>query len=215
MSKIAISEATDEDLTSLSTIVSRAFHPVNPFFLRLFPDTPRMREWWHDIFASWRSDPDYHVVTAIDQDAQDHAKRIVGVLCIQLCGGPDDTGAEFWTTRELTPDHDPELFALTTAPIAEPRARLMKDRRHYLVHLFGVDHACQGKGIGKMLLQRACEIADNDGHDMFVEANMGAAAFYIKFGFQLLEQVTIPGETPYVEGLLVRASKTQSKGVPS
>ena len=166
MSKLSVSKAEEGDLGSLATIVPRSFHPVNSLFFRLFPDTPQIREWWRTIFASARAEPEGHVLTAIDDNVQDGANRVVGVLCMQRCSGPDDRGAEFWTKHGITPDHDADLFAATMAPMFGPRARLMQGRQHYLVQLFGVDHAYQGKGIGKILLQRACDIADHGCVDM-------------------------------------------------
>ncbi|KAK2763688.1 hypothetical protein FQN54_009304 [Arachnomyces sp. PD_36] len=207
MSSVTISEANEGDLASLSTMMPRAFHPVNSFFLKLFPDTPQMQEWWHKIFLSAYADPSCRLLTAKDENTQDAGKRVVGVLFLQLCGGSDDKGAGFWTTHGLTTDHDAELFAVTIAPIIEPRARLMQGRRHYLLQLFGVDHLYQGRGIGKKLLQTACDIADQNGYDIFVEANMRAAPFYMRFQFRLLEEIPLPGET-YSEGLLLRHYKS-------
>lgn len=205
MTKIIISEAEEQDLASLSTIVPRAFHPTNAHFRKLFPDTPPIRAWWEKVFAAGKENPSFRVLTVVDEDGE--GKRVVvGVLCLQRCSGePDDNSAEdFWTAHGWTPDHDPDLFMATMAPMLEHRARLMRGRRHLVLQLFGVDHAYQGRGVGRMLLRRACDVADEGGDAVFVEANMRAAPFYVRCGFALREEVPLPGEDAYVEGILVR-----------
>lgn len=205
MSSITICEARPSDVSSLSTIHSRAFHPVNAYQRRLFPDTPLLRQWWEGIFAQEIQDSACHVLTAIDANASDPAAQAVGVLCLRLME-PDQQGGGFWTMHPLTAEHDAKLYERTMAPMGMTRLRLMQGRRHLLLELFGVDHSCQGAGVGKRLLRRACAIADQQRQDIFVEANYMAKPFYVRFGFEPLEELQMPTEGTYTVYLLVRKS---------
>lgn len=69
----------------------------------------------------------------------------------------------------------------------------MFGRPHFCVDHFGVDAEHQGRGLGKVLLGRACEIADREGLDVFVEANEFAESFYLKFGFETERKLEMPG----------------------
>ena len=84
------------------------------------------------------------------------------------------------------------------------RERLMLDSSHFLIQLFGVDQAYSGQGIGKRLLLKACSIADQLGHDIFVQANASAKGIYLKYGFEEKEVLTMPGDMHYTEHMLVR-----------
>ena len=80
----------------------------------------------------------------------------------------------------------------------------MGDRVHYHIELFGTDHEWKGKGIGSKMLKRACEIADGEGLDVFVQANAGAVSFYEKFRFRNEGELVMPGEDNYLETFMVR-----------
>ncbi len=69
----------------------------------------------------------------------------------------------------------------------------MLGKEHFCVDHFGVDEEWQGKGIGGRLLGKACEVADEEGLDMFVEANANAESFYQKFGFKTEGKEEMPG----------------------
>lgn len=80
----------------------------------------------------------------------------------------------------------------------------MLGRPHFLIELFGAEHGWQGKGVGTKLLKRACDIADEKGHDVFVQANGGARGFYERLGFRCEAEVVMPGEAKYMECMMVR-----------
>jgi ribosomal protein S18 acetylase RimI-like enzyme len=80
----------------------------------------------------------------------------------------------------------------------------MGGRSHYLIELFGTDHAYKGCGVGSKMLKKACDIADETGDDIFVQANASAIGFYEKFGFKSEGEVLMPGEDEYLETFMVR-----------
>jgi N-acetylglutamate synthase-like GNAT family acetyltransferase len=80
--------------------------------------------------------------------------------------------------------------------------------------LFGVDHETKGSGLGKKLLLRACEIADEAGLPVFVMANASAKGIYQhpEAGFELRDVKVLPGEMRYEEYMLVRPARKSDGG---
>jgi len=201
MSAFKVVEASDANVPSLSTIVARSFHPVNPYIKKALPDTEQLRAWWTRIFTDEINDPDANLLTAIDPE-NDVA---VGILSMRRMA-PETKGAGAWSMYDVTPDHDEQSYAAMINSMGVCRERLMLGRRHIIVQLFGVDDAYKGRRIGQMLLDRACELGDAAGLDMFVQANGNAAPFYCKQGFQIEDEVVMP-DGKYVECMLVRRMK--------
>lgn len=54
------------------------------------------------------------------------------------------------------------------------------------------------------MVQRICDIADEEGMEIFVLANGMATPFYQRFGFVVKEKVVLTGVEEYVEEGLVR-----------
>ncbi|KAK3681171.1 3'-5'-exoribonuclease [Vermiconidia calcicola] len=203
MAHVSITEATQNEVLSMSTLEARAFHPVNPYHRKCFPDTPLVRQWWCSIFESEVEDPTCYPLIAVDTQATDDSKRAVGVLLLRRFERGQKGGGSF-TSFPLTDDHDKEGCASMFKGAGEHREALIGDRRHLVVQYFGVDHEYKGSSIGTRLLERACEIADDEGIDIFVEANKSATSFYMKVGFDSERELTMPGPEQYVECLMVR-----------
>lgn len=83
----------------------------------------------------------------------------------------------------------------------------MMGQPHFVVELFGVDHETKGSGLGKKLLLKACEIADEAELAVFVMANASAKGIYhhAEIGFELRDVQVLPGG--YEEYMLVRPAK--------
>ncbi|KAK1071799.1 hypothetical protein LTR12_008566 [Friedmanniomyces endolithicus] len=199
---IGVLEASESNVPSLSTIVARSFHPVNPYIRKVLPDTPHLRKWWSNIFTNQIEDSNTHLLTALDPKTN----TAIAVLSMRRMAA-DDKGAGSWNNHDLTPDHDVVGYKAMIDSMGEHRERLMLGRPHFLIQLFGVDHAYAGKGIGRSLLARACEIGDSAGLDMFVQANASAKGLYEKMGFEVGGEEVMPGEMKYVEYMLVRKCK--------
>ena len=85
----------------------------------------------------------------------------------------------------------------------------MMGRPHFVVELLGVDHETKGLGLGKKLLLRACEVADEAGLPVFVMANASAKGIYQhpEIGFELRDVKVLPGEMQYEEYILMRPAR--------
>lgn len=57
-----------------------------------------------------------------------------------------------------------------------------------------VHPACQGRGIGKRLLNRAMREADKVGQDVILEASTAGINLYRSCGFTLLEKILLDDE---------------------
>lgn len=90
----------------------------------------------------------------------------------------------------------------------------MMGQPHFVVELFGVDHETKGLGLGKKLLLKACEIADEVGLPIFVMANASARGIYQhpEIGFELRHVKVLPGEMRYEEYMLVRPGRKLDGG---
>ena len=196
---LPVVEADESNIASLKTIVARSFHPVNPYIRNTLPDTPLMREWWAQNFTEQLRDPRCNVLTVLDQASKD----AVGILLLRLMG-PQERGSGSWTSRELTDDHDKEAYKPMIDGMTEHRERVMFGTAHFMIELFGVDHALKGRRLGDRLLRRACEIADEAGYPTFVQSNQFAKAFYEKHGFEEKGRSDMPGEIKYSEFMLLR-----------
>ena len=198
-SSVQVIEARESDIDSLTTILARSFHPTNPYIKKTLPDTPKVREWWYQIFEYEINDPSCHPLIALDPDTE----KDIGILTMRLME-PEDRGAGTWTLFPCTEDHDEGMYESMVNSMVEHRERLMLGRKHYLIGLFGVDHGFKGKGVGSALLRRACEIAC--GVDVFVQANANAKGFYERMGFKVEGKAVMP-EDGYEEYMLVRPSQ--------
>lgn len=196
--EIVVKQATMDQVDSLSTIVARSFHPVNPYIARCMPDTPMVRQWWRRLFSKSIQDDYCYVFTAVDKSNGE----VVGVLNLRF-QGPDQKGAGMWTEFDITPDHDAESYRAIIDAMAEAREKHMSGNAHLLLELFGVDHAYKGRKIGHRLLRAACDLATDGGYEIFVQANSSALAFYQRQDFQLRETKIMPGEEAYEEHMLV------------
>lgn len=118
--------------------------------------------------------------------------------------GPEERGAGFYTTFSPTADHDAPAYKDVAEGLTSAREGFMMGQAHFVIELFGVDHSVKGYGLGKMLLTKACEIADEAGLPIFVMANASAQGIYPKVGFELRDIKVLPGELKYEEFMLVR-----------
>lgn len=199
-----VQRATTSNLPSLETIVPRAFHPTNRYITKLFPDTARVRSWWNHIFSSKVASPKIsHLLTVTSPS---DPATIFGVLSMQLFG-PAERGAGFYSTFAPTPDHDAEGYEAVAANLAAARESYMSGKAHLVIELFGVDHGAKGLGLGKLLLDKACEIADGESLPIFVMANASAQGIYPKVGFELRDVKVMPGDLKYEEYMLVRPAR--------
>lgn len=200
-SNISIKEATASEIDSMTTILARSFHPVNPFITKVYPDTTLMRDWFATLYNDEinNSGISYPLV-AIDTTTN----SVVAILALRQMRA-DERGSGMWTNRSLCEDHQAEMHKDMCNSMTSHRERLMLGRPHFLIQLFGVDHAYKGQSLGKRLLLRAFDFADQAGLEIFVQANASARGIYLKHGFEEKEVVVMPGDLKYTEHMLTRA----------
>ncbi|KAK3052008.1 hypothetical protein LTR09_006962 [Extremus antarcticus] len=210
----------DSDIPALTTILARSFHPTNPYIKATLPDTPAVREWWREIFQNCLADTRWHVLVASPAATPSGStdEEAIGVLILRLMQ-PHELGSGLWTAFPRTREHDAEKYDSMVGAMSKHREAIMRvgdevgARVHYLVELLGVDHSWKGKGIGAALLRRACEVADAEGLEVFVQANGSARAFYEKVGgFGVVAREVMPGGNGYEEFMLVRPAMRSSEG---
>lgn len=72
-----------------------------------------------------------------------------------------------------------------------------------------VDPECQGRGIGKMLLEADCKLADQAGQDVYLESTVAGKKLYQSYGFESLGECKVLDGTIAVNPML-RKAKVQS-----
>ncbi|KAF7196934.1 hypothetical protein HII31_01852 [Pseudocercospora fuligena] len=204
----SIVEATPDHVPSCSTIMPRAFHSNNEYVRKCFPDTPLVGSWWSKIFLDEIASEDCHVLIAV-AEYDSPSTKVFGILCMRLLEA-DDVSAGFYSLYPFTPDHNFEMFKPAMDAMIEGRTKVFSGtgKKHWLIELFGVDHGYKGLGLGRKLLEKCFEIADERSEDVFVEANASAAGMYMKMGFESQGSVMMPGDLKYEEFMLVRRTKT-------
>lgn len=76
------------------------------------------------------------------------------------------------------------------------------------IELMGVDQAYARRGIGAMLLEAGCKLADAEGLGCYVDASPVARPLYERFGFVERNTCRMPGEFGwYEESFMVRPAK--------
>lgn len=199
---VVLTTANASHLDSLSTIVARSFHPVNAYIRSVWPDTAAIRQYWINLFRKEIDSPNAHTLVLVEEKTND----VLGVLALRLMA-EDERGSGMWREDETAADMNVNAYIHMVDAMTTCREQCMLGQSHFLIQLFGVDHKAKGLGLGKMLLTRACDIAAEEGHETFVQANVYAKDFYQKQGFVLKEVVMLPGDDKYEEFMLVRPVK--------
>lgn len=208
MAHLIVIPASEVDLPSLATLVPRAFHKSNAYFRQTLPDTPLLRQWWANLLRDAINDPVYHVLTIIDEKAAQGTRLAIGLLLLRRIDA-EGNGENVFIRHPATADHDQPKYAamLNGSKEGGPYEKNMRGRDHFSLDLFGVDDVYQGTGLGKRLLEHACAIADAEGVDVFVQANVFAKSFYKKRGFVCVEEVILPGPEKYGEVFMIHRAE--------
>lgn len=195
---VGLAEATD--LPSIGTLHARAYHPTREWHRRIFPAS--IAPWWEKKYALDIADPNCYVLKVSSSDSP---TTVLGLLSLRKYEA-NQKGAGRWTSCLPPREVDRQAYDAMINSMIECRERFMLGRDHLCIDHFGVDHGYQGRGMGKMLMGRACEIADAEGLDVFVQANEFAESFYRNFGFETEEKVVIPPDG-VTQCFLIRRSR--------
>jgi len=180
-------EVEAQDLPSIGTLHARAFHPTREWHRKVFPSS--MASWWEEKYALDINDPNCYLLKIASPE---NSTIVYGLLCLRKFKA-DERGAGRWSSFPPPPEVDREAFDAMIGSMVEYREMFMLGRAHFCIDHFGVDDEYQGRGMGKMLLTRACEVADGEKLDIFVQANEFAESFYQKFGFESEQKKEMPG----------------------
>lgn len=187
------------DLPSLGTLHARAFHPKSEFHRKVLPSS--IAPWWEEKYALDMEDPRCHILKIPSSKS---STTVLGLICLRKYEA-GARGAGRWSMFPPPPQADWEAYDAMVKSMIEYRERFMLGQAHLCVDHFGVDAEYQGRGLGSMLMAMACEIADRERLDMFVEANEFAESFYQRFGFKTEQKLEMPGGL--TECFLIRRSE--------
>jgi len=165
-----------------------------------------MREWWASVFEIEIRDSECQLLIARTHHNGQNASQVAGALSIRRMTALQ-RGAGLWSMFPFTEDHGLENLLPVSSAMTNHRERMMLGRTHYLLEVFGVCQKAKGVGLGRLLLEAACQIADAEGLDIFVQSNAVTEPLYCKFGFVRDCKVCVKGETEYIEYMLVRKSQ--------
>lgn len=188
-----------DDLPSLGTLHARAFHPKSEWHRSVLPSS--IAPWWEKKYALDINDPKYRLLKIASSES---STIILGLLCLRKYGA-EEMGAGRWSSLQPPPEVDKAAYDAMIKSMIEYRERFMLGRAHFCLDHFGVDAEYQGRGLGTKLMAKACEIADGEKLDIFVEANEFAESFYHKFGFRTEQKLEMPGGL--TECILIRPSR--------
>lgn len=190
------------DLPSIGTIHARAFH-ASEWHRKVFPSS--LAPWWEEKYALDLDDPGSRLFK-IQSPESKSSPTVLGLISLRKYN-VRETGAGRWTSFPPPPPVDREVYKAMVDSMILYRERFMlgSRRAHFCVDHFGVDAEYQGRGLGTILLAKACEIADQEELDIFVEANEFAESFYQRFGFKTEEKLEMPGGL--MECFLIRRYK--------
>jgi ribosomal protein S18 acetylase RimI-like enzyme len=175
------------DLPSVGTLHARAFHLKSEWHRKVFPSS--IAPWWEERYALDIDDPSCFVLKIPSPES---STTVLGLLNLRKFKA-DERGAGRWSSFPPPPTTDREAYEAVVNSMVEYREKFMLGLPHLCVNHFGVDAEYQGRGFGIMLLTKACEIADREELNMFVEANEFAESFYQKFGFKTEQKLMMPG----------------------
>ncbi len=180
-------KAESGDLPSIGTLHARAFHPKNEWHRKVFPSS--VAPWWEEKYALDIDDPTCYVLKIPSPDS---SNTVLGLLSLRKYEA-DERGAGRWSSFRRPPQVEPETYDAMIGSMIKYREQFMLGKAHLCVDHFGVDADHSGRGLGTTLMARACEIADREKLDIFVEANEFAESFYQRFGFKTEQKLEMPG----------------------
>jgi GNAT superfamily N-acetyltransferase len=199
-STLNLSAVLPADIPALTTVWFAAF--TDPAIRQLFPDTPGVRSWLtaanqHDL----HSKPFQKYVKIVDTSARDEHgqkhERIIAYAKWDL-STPEERGRRYPLWHHDMPAAECEMFF---GREERERRRVRGGLKHYCMvlvwmrpnqglRLIGVDLDTlvvqpdyQRRGAGSMLVQWGCDLADEEGVALYVDASRAGAPLYERFGF--------------------------------
>ncbi|RSL51386.1 hypothetical protein CEP52_016557 [Fusarium oligoseptatum] len=172
---LVLERATLDDIPALTGLWYAGF--TDPGVRYLWPDTPGVRRWWDDANRQGLANKAYqHYMKVIDTNSKDRQGRPRTVAFAKWdMATQEERGPRYPAWNQDMPLQAIEsLDTLVTHP--EYRRR----------------------GAGSMLMKWGCDLADENGVEVYVDASRDGSFLYRKFGFveQSLEGEDVPGIIP-------------------
>ncbi|KAL4871215.1 hypothetical protein BDV12DRAFT_194577 [Aspergillus spectabilis] len=149
------------DIPTLTALWFAAFQ--DPDLTRLWPNTPSIRQWFVDINSL---------------DAQENP-RIAAYAKWDL-STPEQRGERYPPWHSDIPGEECGAFF---GREERERGRVMGDTKHYYLDTLATHPDYQRQGAGSMLLKWGCDLADEQGVGLYVDASKAGAPLYERFGF--------------------------------
>ncbi|KAL4767984.1 acyl-CoA N-acyltransferase [Aspergillus nidulans var. acristatus] len=181
-STLKLSAVLPADIPALTTVWFAAF--TDPAIRQLFPDTPGVRSWLtaanqHDL----HSKPFQKYVKIVDTSARDEHgqkhERIIAYAKWDL-STPEERGRRYPLWHHDMPAAECEMFFEREE---RERRRVTGGLKHYYLDTLVVQPDYQRRGAGSMLVQWGCDLADEEGVALYVDASRAGAPLYERFGF--------------------------------
>ncbi|EXK77166.1 hypothetical protein FOQG_18120 [Fusarium oxysporum f. sp. raphani 54005] len=181
MTALILEEATLDDVPALTELWYAAF--TDPGVRHLWPDTPRVRKWWDDANREdIRTKSFQHYIKVVDPKAKDGQGRPrIAAFAKWDTATPEVRGPRYPPWVEDMPIQDCDAFLKRLE-----RSRLQAmggQKEHYYLDMLATHPEYQRRGAGSMLIKWGCDLADENGVEVYVDASKDAAPLYWKFGF--------------------------------
>jgi ribosomal protein S18 acetylase RimI-like enzyme len=190
---------TETQLPQATAMVARAFHN-DPISVYVYPDTAERTRRLPLMFRfAFHYTLRYGEITTTPQ--------LTGAACWLPPQNTTVSIMRLLRTGALTTSLQMGLLALRRLNNAEDYMRTTQKRclvePHWYLWVIGVEPACQGQGIGGMLLRAGLERADTSGLPCYLETtNPQDVPLYQKFGFTIASEGEIPGSSVWMWGMV-------------
>lgn len=161
-----------------------------------FSADPVTRWVWPDPHQYVTSAPEFVRAfggAAFDTETAFHMADFSGAaLWLPPGSSPDEAKMESLIGTTVGADKQPQLVE-----ILEGMAHYHPTETHWYLPLLGVDPTRQGQGLGSALLKHTLDRIDADHLPAYLESsNPRNVSLYIRYGFELLGSISVPGAPP-------------------
>ncbi|KAF1991131.1 acyl-CoA N-acyltransferase [Aulographum hederae CBS 113979] len=180
--------ATPSDVPALMDIYFSAFQ--NLMAVTAFPDIPSVRTWWTKMIDEEILDPTALFLKVVDGEdgAEDGLSEIVawGKWNKPVQGKEEDEPLPPWPEGG-----DEDVANRFFEQAGKKHKQVMGQRPHWYLELLATSPEHQGKGAGSMLLKHAANLADESGHETYLESSPEGVSIYHRNGFEDRERIEI------------------------
>ncbi|KAJ4262908.1 hypothetical protein NW762_006521 [Fusarium torreyae] len=205
VNSLVLQEATLDDVPALSELWYAAF--TEPGVRYLWPDTPSTRKWWDLANSEDLMNKSFqHYIKIIDRKSKDDQGRPrIAAYAKWDLSTPKERGPRYPPWSEDMPIQACDAFI---ERLENARQQVMVgQKKHYYLDTLVTHPDYQRRGAGSMLVKWGCDLADEAGVGIYVDASKAGAPLYQKFGFthKKLEGEAESDIVPMARGIMVVA----------